>query len=1294
MATTSTTNKDIDYIHKDFSSTVDALISFANVNYGPGTTANRLWTNFNIDSFSRNWLEIVSYVTDSFFFYFDAQATQSYLQTATIRSAVLDIAKQFGFVPSGATSATGNATFTFTGAGTLSRGFRVKATNGLEYYLTNDIVAGSAGNFTGTVIQGTIKLEQFTAAGLQNEEFNLAGPNVIRDLTNLNTNDISPIVTVNGNQYTLVDTFINSNGSDSAPVVDSLGDIIGGGGRVFTLELRPDGTPYVRFGDGIFGRKVSPGELISVTYRTGGGSAGNISEQSLTSLVDDNPVVTSVTNAAKFSGGSDEQSLDQLRQLIPASLRTLDRAVAEQDYSDLLLVNFSEVQAASTEKNTSDPGIDLNVYVIPTGVGISKISDNSSLKTKLSSYLDRRKMVTVQFEILDAYGVDVLISLEVFITDTASKNSVKQAINTALLNLFNLTTGGTSGAGIGFAEEILLKDISTIIQGISGVSRFEIKRLTYRPRVQKNVIGLNTTYAASTVDIFKNVSESEWLLGAAGTVTKIAGTTVYNNAALTSYSYSSTTGLITYNFPVDLSAVSVGDSLVTPRGEVSKVVTVADVANSLNNKYFTMADQTGPVRVWFNTGAGSAPATPPGGRLIQVAITTNATANAVATALKTTLDADIQYSASVSTNEVTIIDEFAGTRTDIVNDGAIGFTVSVLRQGSTTPVEFVISSVDFKNSKLYISTGQFISTGISSATYGSVKSGATVYNSYKCFKKLNAVATNLSIDSITDNSLDLSSKLGTGNSLSARVLLDNTQVFVPGEYATGAYYLVDSSSNIWEITTNDSNTITTSITAVNDASVTTVSSGSYKIVKKLVGSQIILNQNIFNIQYNSEKTVFSVGAQFSNIGTIGDDFQISTLQTNKGNLGVAVDLISYDSATKTLRLNNAPDLQGLSSKYYLIDSSRQVFNMVGVDNRSLPSTFYEDTNQDTTLILKGTGLGSQYAQGFQVGTNNTYSVVSFNLKKEGNILGSLVAKIVNDNGSGLPNLASPVASSEAVLVSSLSESFGKVIFPFTSPPTLSAATQYHLVLQPDASYSAAQVNNLNIFSNTGLVSFSYNSLTGVVQYSSTVNLSAVSTGHYFRDGAGALFKILSLDDSSDRLTIATGLTVDLTLSTANDGAVFKKDNVYVGCDQSSPTYTLGKASQYDGSVWATDSQGPVLNRFSADTDFVFSVEGPKTITVQSNLTPVLGPGATLSERYYDDSQEMSLILGLSSGLITFATDTNAIGKGTVNTIPNSKVDNFVFRTSSYADDIVNLRLMEIPQLQSSDIALAVYGGID
>ena len=1170
-----TTNKDIDYIVKDFNSTVDAIISFANVNYGPGTSANRLWTDFNADSFSRTWLEIVAYAADSLFFYFDNQATQSYLQTATIRSAVELIAHQFGYVPATATSASGRATFTVTGAVTIPRGFKVKASNGESFFVINPVVAIGAGDIDADVIQGSIVSEQFIVEGLQSEEFDLRGPNVIRDLTNLNPADISPLVTVNGNSYTLVESFIRNNGTDSAAIFDSLGNVIGGGGRVFTIDARSNGTPYITFGDGIFGRKLQSGETVTINYRTGGGSAGNISQDSLTTLVDNLPQVSAVTNNAEFSGGSDEQSIEQLRDLIPASLRTLDRAVAEQDYSDIIVANFSEVFAASTEANSTDPGIDLNIYVVPQGSGIPQISDNLPLKNRLIGYIDRRKTVTIQFQILNAFGIDALLSLEVFISDTASKSTIVSAIRTAINNFFSLTTGGPSGAGIKFAEHILLKDIGNAIESIPGIERFEIKRLSYRPRVDDKIVGLLTEYKSSDVTIFPNVSETEWLLAANGLVNRTAGVVLFTNTALTGFTYSSGTGLLTYAFPVDLSLVAPGDQ--------------------------------------FRDGAN---------------------------------------------------------------------------------VDFSILSVDTINSILYLSTGLTVNNTVGNANHGSIRSGNTSYESFKCFKKLLAKATNLSVDNVTDNNLDLSVSKGTGAAIGARVLLDNTKVFVPSQYSTGDYYLVDASGNIWEIEANDSNTLKTSISAVNDASITLVSSGDYKIVQKMTGRQVVFQGNIFNIQFNSENTLYSIGAQFSQIGTIGDDFAVSSLQVAKGNLGVPLDLVTYNSLTGIIRLNSSPDLNGINSEYMLIDSDGQIFNIVGVDNQPKPSVFYDSINFSSPFILQDSGIGSQIAQGFKVTSTDIYPVVSFHLKREGNILGNLVAKIVNDDGFGLPDLGSVVAASTPRVVTSISNSVHqKAVFSFSTPPVLTAAVQYHLVLGADAAYVATEQSGVTVFTNTGLVTFTYNTISGIVQYASSVNLSASLPGHFLKDSAGVLHKILSVDDALNQLTLATGLSVDTTVpNSTDDGSVIIYDRILVGIDNTSPTYANGKFSRFDGALWSDNVLGPSPSGVNEDT--IFSVEGTKSVTIQSNLTPTMGIGATVSTRYYDDSDEVSLVLGVSSGSVTSASDANANGKGTVASVPNRPVDTFIFRSSRYADDVVNLRLNEIPQIAESDIDIQIFGGVD
>ena len=1168
----STINTDIDYIQKDFTSTVDALITFANVNYGANTSANRLWTNFNSDSFSRTWLEIVSYVADVLFFYLDNQATQSYLQTASIRSSVELIAQQFGFVPATATSASGIATFTVTGAVTIPRGFKVQASNGEVFYVTNAVTAVAAGTINANVLQGEIITEQFVATGLQSEEFDLQSSLIIRDKDNINPADISPLLTVNGNEYTLVSTLIRNNGTDTAAVEDSLGNIIGGGGRVFLLGTRTDDTNFITFGDGIFGRKLQPGETVSVTYRSGGGTAGNIAQGSLNTLVSSLPQVSAVTNSADFSGGADEQSIEQLRQLIPASLRTLERAVAEQDYSDLLIANFSEVFTASTEVNLDDPGIDLNIYVVPQGSSITNISNNVLLRNKLSNFIDRRKMVTIQFQIADAFGIDTLFTFEVFISDTASKSSVSAAIKAAIVSFFNLRTGGAAGSGIKFAEPILIKDITNIIEVIPGIVRFEIKKLTYRPRIDKNIVGLLTEYQNSDVTVYPTVQEREWLLAASGLQSETAGVTLVSNTGLIGFIYTSGTGLLQYSFPIDLEGVAPGDQ--------------------------------------FRDGAGT---------------------------------------------------------------------------------DFTILAVNLNGNNLYLSTGLTINNTVTTANHGSIRNGTTSYESFKCFKKIRANATNLAIDSITDSNLDLSVISGNGTAISARVLLDNTNVFIQNQYATGAFYLVDAASNIWEIVSNESNTLKTSISAVNDAAIVAVSTGNYKIVSKMTGQQVLFQSSLFTIQYNSGNTLYSIGGQFNQIGTIGDSFTISILQNNIGSLGVDLDLVAYSNITKEIRLNNSPNLVGINSNHVLIDSAGQIFNLVGIDNSSKPSVFYDSINKDSQFVLNDSGLGSILAQGFKVSTTAIYAIVSLHLKREGNIVGNLTAKIVNDNGSGLPNLSSIVATSQLVNVSSISNSaFSKILFNFTTPPVLTAAAQYHLVLSSDAGYAASEQSGTIPFSNTGAVGFVYNTVDGFITFASNVDLSLVQPGHYFSDSLGALFQIVTVSDSTNEIKIATGQSV----SNISPVAVFViiNDRVLLGKDSSTPTYADGEFSRYDGVSWSNSTLGPSPS--GTTEDLIFSVEGTKTLTIDSNLTPVMGPGATVSTRYYDDENEVSLILGIANNLITSATDVNALGKGTVATVPNRPVDTFVFRTSRYSDDIVNLRLNEIPEVKESDININVFGGIE
>lgn len=112
------------------------------------------------------------------------------------------------------------------------------------------------------------------------------------------------------------------------------------------------------------------------------------------------------------------------------------------------------------------------------------------------------------------------------------------------------------------------------------------------------------------------------------------------------------------------------------------VETVADSASSLNNKYFVVSSPTVNYYVWLNVGGAGVDPTPASlTALTSVAISANATAAAVATAIQTAVDADANWQATVSGDEVTITSVAIGERLSVPGAGDSGFTVSEITVG-------------------------------------------------------------------------------------------------------------------------------------------------------------------------------------------------------------------------------------------------------------------------------------------------------------------------------------------------------------------------------------------------------------------------------------------------------------------------------------------------------------------------------------------------------------------------------------------------------------------------------------
>jgi hypothetical protein len=83
---------------------------------------------------------------------------------------------------------------------------------------------------------------------------------------------------------------------------------------------------------------MPPSGTVSVTYKTGGGSVGNVDAERIVVIEGafkdayGNPVQVSVRNPLPASGGADRQTVASAKLLAPESLRALTRTVAREDF--------------------------------------------------------------------------------------------------------------------------------------------------------------------------------------------------------------------------------------------------------------------------------------------------------------------------------------------------------------------------------------------------------------------------------------------------------------------------------------------------------------------------------------------------------------------------------------------------------------------------------------------------------------------------------------------------------------------------------------------------------------------------------------------------------------------------------------------------------------------------------------------------------------------------------------------------------------------------------------------------
>jgi predicted phage baseplate assembly protein len=440
------------------------------------------WTATNPADFGLALVEAFAYMGDLMSFYIDRLANEAYLSTATQRDSVFNLARTYGYTPSGYKSSTVSVKFTNSSngditipAGTVVYGDIVTGTNNdivQQVYFTTSVsgVAPANNHVYLTATQGQ-------PVSLVSKDANAYGEYL--GSSDGNPNQVfalgqSPVVSKSITVY-IKDGTVYSKWKEVDHILDS-----GLSDQVFTTFTDVDNNVYIQFGNGISGLIPVNLKEIRALYTVGGGELGNINSGTITNIeyvpgLNTNQYAAFVTNISVINektatGGADPDSIEVVRYLAPLYLRANSRAVTLSDFNSLALgsgagkanaisgntwtsVTLYIAPKASVSANDLAPGYDQDG---------ATTADFATLSTNVTNYITPNLLIGTSLTVQPPTYVDVVLAVQYQARPQYTHLEVEAEIKAALLKDYGYSN--TS-----FAQVIYQQDIEYTLNGLKSV---------------------------------------------------------------------------------------------------------------------------------------------------------------------------------------------------------------------------------------------------------------------------------------------------------------------------------------------------------------------------------------------------------------------------------------------------------------------------------------------------------------------------------------------------------------------------------------------------------------------------------------------------------------------------------------------------------------------------------------------------------------------------------------------------------------------------------------------------------
>ena len=280
-------------------------------------------------------------------------------------------------------------------------------------------------------------------------------------------------------------------------------DLYGSGprDRHYTLDAL---TGRVRFGDGTRGMAPPSGQNnVRLSYRAGGGAAGNRPAGTLVELRTGIPSVEGVANHEPAGGGADGEPLARVTARGPRVLRHRDRAVAGSDLQDLAAAASSDVARAvaivpsfnpytlwlepgarATPQHDAVTAGRVGIVVVPRvdpGSRVERPTPSLALLGVVRDHVAQRLPATAELWVAGPEWVEATVAVTVVPDRLDRADAVADDVRSVLAAFLHPLHGGPDGTGWAFAARPRRSQLIARVEAVDGVDHVRSLQVSLRP---------------------------------------------------------------------------------------------------------------------------------------------------------------------------------------------------------------------------------------------------------------------------------------------------------------------------------------------------------------------------------------------------------------------------------------------------------------------------------------------------------------------------------------------------------------------------------------------------------------------------------------------------------------------------------------------------------------------------------------------------------------------------------------------------------------------------------------------